>query len=206
MIVELLYKKKLEEYYSHERKENVFYVTDLTRCPLKVKFEQEYRELALSEIFTPAGILGDLVHRGIQSSLNIEGYEAEVEVEKEKGLEIEGKSYIIKGRADIVLKSKTNNETLIIEIKTARRDDGLPQKHHILQLRLYLWLFEVNKGILLYVTPDRITEYIIEGALDTASVMRLVEENIRLAPAPRYIWECSYCIFAKLCPNKASNR
>jgi len=208
LIVEFLYKKKLEDYYSHVKEENVFYVTDLIRCPLKVKFEREYKELALSEVFTPAGILGELVHRGLESILKIEGYKAEVEVEKEKSVEVEGRNYIIRGRADVILRREENiNEGLIIEIKTARRDEGIPQKHHMMQLRLYLWLFEFNKGVLLYITPDRITEYLVEGALDTATVIRLVEENIRLSPAPRYVWECSYCIFSKLCPNKViSNR
>lgn len=200
LIVEFLLRARLQEYLSHSKEENVIYVTDLVRCPLKVKFEREYKELIMSEILSPSAILGDLVHKGLESILKIEGYEIFSEVEKEKIVVVDGKEFKIKGRADVILKKE--NELIILEIKTARRDEGIPQRHHILQLRIYLWLFDANKGILLYITPDRVTEFPIEGAIETNSVIRMVEENLKLSPSPRYSWECSYCIFSKICPNK----
>jgi CRISPR-associated exonuclease Cas4 len=199
MIVERIYNYKLQDYLQHKREENVIYVTDLVRCPLKLRFENQYKELALGDFFIPAGIMGDLVHSGLEDFLK-EEFNAEVEVDGEKEVSIDGKTIKIKGRADAVIQK--DGERVIVEIKSARADKGLPLDHHKMQLQVYLWMFEAKKGILVYVTPDRITEYEIDEPLDEAVVLKLVEEVIEASKAPRYSWECNYCQFNIICPNK----
>ncbi|MEM1600044.1 MAG: CRISPR-associated protein Cas4 [Sulfolobaceae archaeon] len=197
MITELLFKKKLEEYLSHTKEENVLYVTDLVRCPRKIRYESEYKELTISQIYEPSAVLGDLLNRGLESILK-EAYNAEIEVEKEKEIQALGKTYKIKGKADAILPdSKT-----VIEIKSSRSDKGIPHLHHKLQLQIYLWLFEARNGILIYITPDRVTEYEINQPLDDSTIIRLVEDTITLKNSPRFEWECKYCIFSVLCPIK----
>jgi len=46
MIVERIYNHKLQDYLNHKKEENVIYVTDLVKCPLKKKYENEFKELA----------------------------------------------------------------------------------------------------------------------------------------------------------------
>ncbi|AOL16304.1 CRISPR-associated protein Cas4 [Sulfolobus sp. A20] len=199
MITELLLKKKLEEYLSHSKETNTLYVTDLIRCPKKIKYEEEYKELAISQVYEPSTLLGDLVHAGLESFIKT-NLNAEVEVENEKELQVSGKAYKIKGRADAIV--NINDQKVVIEIKSARSDRGLPRLHHKMQLQIYLWLFEAKKGILTYITPDRITEYEVNDPLDESTIIRLIEDTITMRGVPRFDWECRYCIFSIICPSK----
>ncbi|EWG07443.1 MAG: CRISPR-associated protein Cas4 [Candidatus Aramenus sulfurataquae] len=199
MIVELLAKMKLQDFLAHQREENTFYVTDLVRCPLKTEYEKKYREVAVSQALTPATILGELVHRGLESVIQIEGYNVRSEVEAEKVISV-GKEVKIKGRCDIMLEK--DGERTIVEIKSSRSDAGIPHTHHVMQLRIYLWLFNAKKGILFYVTPDRFTEYEVNEPMDEASIVNLVQQTLDKNPSPRFQWECKYCQFSIMCPNK----
>ncbi|QGA55159.1 CRISPR-associated protein Cas4 [Sulfolobus sp. E5-1-F] len=200
MITEFLLKKKLEEQLGHIKEENAIYVTDLVKCPRKVKYESEYKELAISQVYTPSAILGDILHLGLENLLK-ENFTAETEVETQREIQVQGKVYKIKGKADAIIKND-NGESIIIEIKTSRSDKGLPLIHHKMQLQIYLWLFSAKKGILIYITPDRIAEYEINEPLDEATIIRLTEDTITLRNSPRFNWECKYCIFSVICPAK----
>ncbi|MCH4814215.1 MAG: CRISPR-associated protein Cas4 [Saccharolobus sp.] len=200
MITEFLLKKKLEEQLSHVKEENTIYVTDLVKCPRKVKYESEYKELAISQVYTPSAILGDILHLGLENLLK-ENFSAEAEVETQREIQVEGRVYKIKGKADAIIKNNSG-EIIIIEIKTSRSDKGLPLIHHRMQLQIYLWLFNTKKGILIYITPDRIAEYEINEPLDEATIVRLAEDTITLRNSPRFNWECKYCIFSVICPAK----
>ena len=197
MIVEELFRSKVEESKKHVKGEDEVYVTDLTRCPLKAKYEQMYPELKEAENYSPAAVLGDLVHRGLEAFLK-EKFNAEVEVEGSKTVQIDGRAITVKGRADAL------TPEYVIEIKTSRADRGLPLEHHVLQVRFYLWLFNRKKGLLLYVTPDRVTEYEISDPPDEAEVLRHLEDLLRVRYAPKFKWECNYCPFSVLCPNKVT--
>jgi CRISPR-associated exonuclease Cas4 len=200
MITEFLLKKKLEEQLSHVKEENTVYVTDLVKCPRKVKYESEYKELAISQVYAPSAILGDILHLGLENLLK-ENFTAEAEVETQREIQVEGRVYKIKGKADAIIKN-SSDESIIIEIKTSRSDKGLPLIHHKMQLQIYLWLFNTKKGILIYITPDRIAEYEINEPLDEATIVRLAEDTITLRNSPRFNWECKYCIFSVICPAK----
>ena len=202
MIVEELVNSKISDTLTHIREENTFYITDLVRCPLKIKYELTYKELFVAESVKPATILGDLVHTGLEKVLS-EKFNAKVEVEGEKTVTIDQKVYKIKGRADAIVEK---DKKTVIEIKTARADKGIPLEHHKQQLRLYLWLFDAEEGILVYVTPDRITEYSVNDKAEEDEVIRLVEDTIRLTRVPRYNWECNYCIFNIICPESKKRK
>lgn len=202
MIIEALIKSKINDYLQHRREPNVIYVTDLVRCPLKYIYEQKYTEIALAQQYSPSAILGTLVHKGLESLNLLEDYEVKTEIEGQKVIDVNERSVTIKGRLDIMLKNKITSDTIIVEIKAARKDLGLPHPHHVLQLRLYQWLFNVNKGILLYITPDRLTEYSINEPISDDEVRQLVYDLINVAKAPKYSWECKYCEYNIVCPNK----
>ena len=199
-IVENLYRWKVEEYRERVEKklENEIYVTELLLCPLKSRLAKQYPELALSRVFDPPLFIGDMVHRGLQQTLKeIFGEEnVEVEVEVEREVAVDGQSYVIRGRIDAVI-----GDT-VVEIKSGRSDVGIPHKHHVDQLRLYMWMRGAAKGLLLYVTNDRITEYPVEQPMSDGEVMDLVRSFLKGEPAPRYPWECNYCPFAVVCPRR----
>lgn len=74
-------------------------------------------------------------------------------------LSIDGKSYIVSGTADMIgPETKTPIE---VKYQTALKDE--PKEHHVLQLRLYLWLLNAEKGELLYVSPEGIKSIMTTG-------------------------------------------
>ncbi|MEM4912374.1 MAG: PD-(D/E)XK nuclease family protein, partial [Metallosphaera sp.] len=131
---------------------------------------------------------------------------AEVEVPIVKQLQIRDQVYTIVGRADAV------KDNTIIEIKTSKSDIGIPRLEHILQLRIYINMLNDNLnwnnrfgtfyGILLYITPDRITEFHIDNGINEDELSELVQDFLYQRKTPKHEWECKFCVFAKVCPHK----
>lgn len=197
MITELLYRLRKEEFLKHRREANVYWVSDLVRCPIKREFEIKYPEIALTNIYSPYYILGDLIHKGLESIVS-EELSAKIEVETSKDIQLSsGKKVMVKGRIDCIVTTE-KGENIGVEIKSARADVGIPQQHHIDQVRIYNWLFDLAKSILIYVTYNRVTEYEIREKASIEEIIYRIEDR----RAPRYSWECNYCIYSILCPNK----
>ncbi len=201
-LINLLYRVSKEEREKHPRKPGTYWVTDLVRCVLKRDYELKYPELIEKEVFTPVFILGTLVHKGLQELLRSTMGEvvlAEVEGSREVILP-DGKKVMIEGRADIIV--KINNEMIGVEIKTARSDYDLPKPQHVDQARIYNWLFNLKHTILVYVTPERITQYLVSNKISEEEVVdRITTKNI-----PRYEWECRLCSYSVMCPYKISSK
>ncbi len=181
IVVSKIYSKILQDYKDHLKdmvNPNIVYVTDLVSCSQKRIFRQKYPELIFR--FDPIALLGILVHRGLEELLKEYGFENEVEILRE--IEINGKKYVLKGRVDSL------NETSVVEIKTARSDLGLPHEHHIGQLQIYLNLLNKDKGVLIYITPDRIAEFSIEK--EEININELLKETLENSKHPRWSWEC----------------
>ncbi|MEM2284380.1 MAG: CRISPR-associated protein Cas4 [Zestosphaera sp.] len=201
-LISLLYTVSKEEKEKHPRKPDTYWVTDLVRCVLKREYELKYPELVEKEVFTPVFILGTLVHRGLQELLkNIigEGVLTEVEGSREVILP-DGKKVVVEGRADIIV--KIGDELIGVEIKTARSDYDLPKPQHVDQARIYNWLFNLRQTILVYVTPERITQYLVSDKVNEEEVV----DRITSKKIPRYEWECKFCSYSVMCPYKVPSR
>ena len=107
---------------------------------------------------------------------------------------IDDREYVVKGRVDAW--NPVSRE--VVEIKTARSSHGVPHEHHILQLQIYMEILGVDKGLLVYITPDRLLEYtVLKASVDIEGFVReLVGDSVH----PRWDWECRYCVYSKLCP------
>lgn len=193
-ITKLIYDMKLEDFARRlEELQNpsIVYVSDMVYCPLKRRFRLAFPHLTFE--FEPIAIMGELVHRGLQAILAERGYQVEYEVSREYALD--NNVYLVKGRVD----AYGHNE--VIEIKTSRGlADALPYQHHLLQVKAYLELTGAERGVLLYVSPDKIYEYQI--TLEEKVVERLLDETLRAVSAPRWDWECRSCAFVKICPRR----
>ena len=195
-ITKILYDEKLKEYKDRIedlKSEDVIYVTDLVYCPLKRLFRVRYPELTFS--FEPYYVVGEAIHRGIQSILLEKGFEVEKEIEKT--VEVEGKKYRVKGRMDAY------SPQLVVEIKTGRSGQNIPYEHHVMQLKIYLAMTGVDKGLLFYATSDRVSEYYVYRD-DGLDLENLVEKHLKLERVPMWDWECRLCVFSKLCPYKVT--
>ncbi|MCS7111361.1 MAG: CRISPR-associated protein Cas4 [Ignisphaera sp.] len=204
-ITNLLYSWKVAEAKKRleEKLRNEIYVTDLIYCPLKYKYQKLYKELALGTAFSPITLYGEIIHQGLERLLQLlfgmDNIKVEVEYEKSVRTNLDNNTYIIKGRVDAIVKD------YIIEIKSSSSDKNLPHEHHITQARLYLWLSNLNKALLIYITPSRIVEFQVKGAVSDEELIKLVETVITGRPAPRYSWECRYCTYSILCPQKITS-
>ncbi|ABM80792.1 CRISPR-associated protein Cas4 [Hyperthermus butylicus] len=175
---------------------NVVYVTDLVTCSHKRIMRLNYPLLSFQ--FEPQLLIGELVHAGLQALLARDGSEWRAEVQIEERYDIDGGEVVLKGRADLVKYNDGVPET-VVEIKTARMlPEGAPLEHHVMQLRIYLQLLGARRGILLYVTPDRLVEFEVEPV--NVDIGALIRETVYDMRAPRYDWECRYCPFRKFCP------
>lgn len=201
-LINLLYAASREEKKRHPRKPDTYWVTDLVRCALKREYELRYPELVEKDVFTPVFILGTLVHRGLQELLKSvigEGVLTEVEGNREVVLP-DGRKAMIEGRADVVV--KMGDELIGVEIKTARSDYDLPKLQHVDQARIYNWLFNLEQTVLVYVTPERITQYPVSERVNEDEVVdRMTSRKI-----PRYEWECKFCSYSVMCPYKTSSK
>ncbi|BBL47846.1 CRISPR-associated protein Cas4 [Metallosphaera sedula] len=209
-LTQTLFKRRLNDKKAHERKENVIYVTDLLYCPLKPKLRERFRELTYAESYNPSTLQGSLIHESVERILR-EELNAEVEVPISKEIVIGDQTYTILGRADAI------KDNVIIEVKTSRADVGIPRSEHVLQVRIYLNLINSDPkwnnrsvqnrtyyGVLLYITPDRVTEFHIEDGISDDELSGLVQDFLYARDTPKQEWECEYCVFDRVCPNKVS--
>ena len=168
----------------------VVYVTDLVSCHHKFHLRKLYPELSIG--FEPPAVVGNLIHAGVESIVLQHGFVPEYTVEKH--VDVGGSLYVLKGRVDAY-----NVETReVLEIKSVKTFQGEPYDHHVQQLNIYLNLLGSPRGYLLYVSHDRIVEYVVE-----TSHVDVEEEVARLLADekhPLYPWECRYCPYRKICP------
>jgi len=197
---ELLYRWKAFEQLKHERKEGEVYVTDLLGCPLKVRFEEAFPEVARADYFNPHALVGDVVHAGVRALL--QGMpDAQFEVEGE----VEFGGLKIKGRADLLLPDR------VVDFKFVRGSYNIPHRHHVDQVRLYMRMFNRPKGSLLYLAPDRVAEVdeTVEPDLGLPmtddELSRLLDRFTR-GEGPAYPeFECQYgCPWTAVCPRVVS--
>jgi len=197
-LTQTLFKKRFNDKKNHEKKDsNTIYVTDLLYCPLKPRLREQFKELTLAEAYNPSTLQGSLIHESVERIL-IEELNAEVEIPVTKEITIDGEVYKLVGKVD------AKKDNVIIEIKTSKTDVGIPKEEHVLQLRIYVNMLNAEHGILLYITPDRITEFYVDTGISDDKLIELVQDYIYTIRIPRHEWECKYCVFAKVCPHKVS--
>jgi len=170
-----------KEHYE-KREDYEIWISEIVACKYKSFLNKIYYEHGFIE---PRLILATLIHKGFQEWLR-QQYGAETEVDFQKELN----NYRIKGRVDAIANGA------VIEIKYASDIRGNePYEHHILQLRLYLWLTEYEEGRLIYITPNRLIEFKITEKMTDDEVLMMLDTW----QSPEWSWECDYCRFYSIC-------
>jgi len=182
-------REKLRAKY-REAGKNLLFVHEICECSEKRKMRLRFPELERAEVYNARFVIGELIEEALKKRFKNEGDSTCM-----KELNVDGKQYIICGTVDII---DPESKTLIeVKYQTALKDE--PKEHHVLQLRLYLWLLGAEKGELLYVSPEGLKSFIIEKPL----AEREIAELIKSKRAPRWVeWECKYCQYQPFC-NKA---
>lgn len=185
-------------------------VTDLVYCSQKHYYRLQHPlPMIESNIYAAWAAYGRLIHLGIETLLLShwrDSFYIEKEVEKKLFIELGGEKKLVKisGRID-ALRILGNGETIVYEFKSSRGDSEQPKPSHVLQVRTYMNMVGARKGVLVYINPDRISEYSIETPLSDYELVLLVKETLENIKHPRWDWECNYCIYSMMCPWKRIN-
>ena len=193
---EVLFRWKAWEQEKHEREPGVVYVTDLLECPLKRRYEEIFPEVAKSDFFNPATLVGDIVHKGVQAVLQ-SFFGARFEVEGEMVFD----GVRIRGRADMLLDDR------VVDFKFVRSTYRIPHAHHLLQVRVYMRMFGKPKGSLLYIATDRVAE--IDEDDEPSLAKPITDEELKMLLSGRSTpmheqWECNYCVWSNVCSRMVS--
>ncbi len=196
MAIEKIFRAYLDfmnEKYRHEHLPDKIHVHDLVRCKHKSELEVLFPEGSYK--LSPVLFLGEAVDEFVKNL--VLNYKEKLfkdlvstTSEVEKKISVNGKEITITGRPDLVM------EDSVIEVKYSRTPEDKPLEHHIAQLKLYMYLTNKRKGILVYFTPHGLREFIFEEEISD----NFVHELINNWKTPRYDWECQYCNYREICP------
>ncbi len=204
MIIEKLYEYRLRNYLKYREKERNGYihVTRLVLCPLRKVYEDKYPEVTKHLILDPILNIGSILHEGLQKLLKEWYSNVLIEYEVIKEFKVNEEKFKIIGTLDAYLP----DQKIVIEIKTARSDLGIPHEHHVKQLKIYMNLVDASRGVLIYLTPERVTEYEYSDKASDEEVIQLIRNYINLEKTPLWDWECKYCSFRVICNKVVSSK
>ena len=160
-------REELRAKYQREGK-TLLFVHELCECSYKREMRQRFPDIEKAETYNPRFAVGQLIEEALKIRFQNEG-----NYNYTKELVVDGKTYVISGMVDII---DPETETPI-EVKYQTFLQGKLYEHHVLQLRLYMWLINAKKGELIYVSPERIKSFIIRKPLTNREVIKLIKEE-----------------------------
>lgn len=203
-------KELLDQFYldrERDKQQHHFYITDAGKCSRVIffKFKNVPREKMEPQVLRMFDH-GDYIQMQILNSLFSLGVvrAAEVKIPPQE---------LISGRADAIV--TLNNELYVVDFKSINslifKSLNRPKEENVNQLQLYLYFFEIPKGILLYVSKDtlELKEFLIE--YNPVIAQKLLKElaelkikiDLNIVPARIAGWpedrQCQYCQFKEIC-------
>jgi CRISPR/Cas system-associated exonuclease Cas4 (RecB family) len=179
-------RERLREKFAKEGKKLIF-VHELCECSEKRKMRLRFPEIEKAITYNPRFALGQLVEDALKYRFQDEGENVYM-----RELTMNDGNYVISGMIDVIdPETKTP-----IEIKYQTSLQKIPQEHHILQMKAYLWLLNTNRGEIIYVSPEGLKTYIVSKPLTDEEVKALIAEG-RAPRGPE--WECQYCPYQQFC-------
>jgi len=203
-------KELLDQFYldrERDKQQHHFYITDAGKCSRVIffKFKNVPREKMEPQVLRMFDH-GDYIQMQILNSLFSLGVvrAAEVKIPPQE---------LISGRADAIV--TLNNELYVVDFKSINslifKSLNRPKEENVNQLQLYLYFFEIPKGILLYVNKDtlELKEFLIE--YNPVIAQKLLKElaelktkiDLNIVPARIAGWsedrQCQYCQFKEIC-------
>lgn len=203
-------KELIDKFYLNQQENRIqerFYITDAGKCNRAIffKFKNAPRKKIdprLLRIYDH----GDQLHRNIFSIL----YRLKIGVATEVTIPAQE---IISGRADAIL--TINSENYVLDIKSINssifKTLTTPKEENYYQIQLYLYFFQIKKGIILYIDKDQqeIKEFIIEYNPEICQRLldnfKILQEKISSNIVPSVLdnypsnWQCNYCQFREIC-------
>jgi len=198
-----------------ERKENVFYPSELPYCIRRNYFlykNPKEIDLETKKIFES----GSIVHSWVRDVL-FKGFTemALKDFKWEESLIFKGNDFEIHGRYDDLVAVELHEKPILLEIKTVRSLKYIkePKRHHVMQLNFYLTVLKLETGYIVYIDRTNLQHKIFkltkdkrlfDEMLKRAEMLRraLKEKKIPIAEARLDVtkrWQCRYCPYRLEC-------
>lgn len=183
MIVEELLRKNYNEYIERiqNKKPNEIFARELVQCKQKAIWKKQLQFIFTADTYF---IINSLIHRAMFDFL-AERYQAKTDIYVSKRID----NLIISDYIDAI------DDNYVYEIKFVEGIGDSPLFHHRRHMKILLWLTEMERGKIIYISDDRMVEFDVEEAYDDA----MVEDLLRTWESPLHDWECAYCHFSDFC-------
>ena len=192
-----------------------YYPSEIGSCIRKVWYSYKHPmevEPDRLKIFEIGNILHEFILQVFKSEKNINSIKF---LSSELPFKMDQKDFMISGRLDDVVIAKEDDKKAIIEVKTVRdiRTTIKPNKHHIMQLQLYMHATGIHDGIILYVDKTNLKTKAFEipydemHSLDILKRFRSLHELLKNDVLPideakqskETIWMCNMCEYRAKC-------
>ena len=186
------------------------YVSDLTRCILKVAFTRRLIRKCknidelIKTLFKDKGIdsimMGFLVQYGLERFMESIGLRKS-SITWRKVITIDDVKIVLSGKPDY--EAVIDGKIVPVEVKFTRKSIDRPYPSYVTQCSTYAWLCNAPYCKLLIFTPDGAHEHDIEPI--TEETLRLIVKKW-LTTAPLWKWECRYCPYREECDEELRRR
>ncbi len=174
---------------------NVIHVSEVSGC-LRKAYYARTRAITISPS-NALKLLGNSIHRAIQSVLEKKGYTTEYQVSVKFG------DIRLVGTIDVY--DLENN--IPLEIKTTSKPPEEPYPNHVMQLQTYINLLRADYGYLIYISRNNGKVKVFKLRRDKKILRKAIERARTLSqalrshqpPAPEKSPLCYYCDFKFYC-------
>ncbi len=198
------YEEVISRFVNNElpREVNRISVTELVGC-LRAAYLRRVRPARFTGPQVIRVFMGRAVHYALEKLINDYLGNSHAEVKRELELNIEGDKVYVIGKADLI---QLGEEGVIVEVKVTGQIPEQPYSNHKKQLQYYLALFDISKGVLLYIdrngklrtfTVNRDPRLLAE-VISRARQLYLALKHNRL-PEPERSNTCYFCPYKWQC-------
>ncbi len=205
MLVEQIH--KLYDKEEKVRDRTSFFVSEVDKCPIAIFYA--FKKTPKARLGSQAYLrfeVGNDTHKRLVKTLS----KLRILIADEVNMP---HNNLFRGRADAVV--KIDDEFYIVEIKSVSnaRFQRLTKAatEHVKQLQLYLYYFNINKGIILVENKNtqELKEFIIEKdivlinkILTDFEILKTQIANNEMPAKPLNLpgWKCNYCSYKDVCP------
>jgi len=197
-----MFRRILSEHYRMPRPHEI-HVHEVVQCMRKSYYERKYGSSDFRHLSDTKCVilgLGLLTHEKLEE-LFAQTFNAQCEKVVMRDIIVNGIKYKVVGTIDILY------DTTLIDLKTVNKIPDRPYSHHYYQLQLYMWLTDLYKSYIVYISKRRGTIRIYEVIRDNKVIDQLIERihyyiaciSSDTIPKREKSYLCNYCEYSLNC-------
>lgn len=207
MLVEQIY--KLYDKEEKPRDRDYFFISEVSKCPIAIFYS--FKKVAKAKL-EPQTYLkfeeGNNTHKSLVEDLFKLGIVKAVEISIPE-------NELFKGRADAIV--SIENQLYVVEIKSVNNrtfeklvSEGKPDAGFLMQIQLYLFYFNIDRGIILIKNKDtqELREFIVKKDMELINNIltyfemlkqQIINDELPDKPENLPRWKCGYCPYGEIC-------